>query len=44
MTSSFAGNVKNQSMIECEQKVIELLEALEVDADKFSNNLKEFEE
>jgi hypothetical protein len=44
MTSSFAGNVKTQTMIECEKRVIDLLEALEVDPDKFSNNLKEFEE
>jgi hypothetical protein len=34
----------SQTMIECEKRVIDLLEALEVDPDKFSNNLKEFEE
>lgn len=31
-------------MPECEKKVIELLEDLELNPDKFSNNLKSFEE
>jgi hypothetical protein len=39
-----AQNPKSQSNVECEQKVLELLDALEHDIDKFSNNLKSFEE
>lgn len=39
-----AQNPKSQSNVECEQKVLELLDALEHDIDKFSNNLKTFEE
>ena len=45
LKASFSGTApKTQSNIESEQKVLELLDALEHDQDKFSNNLKTFEE
>lgn len=37
-------NSKQQVMPECERRVIALLEDLELQPDKFSNNLKEFED
>jgi len=36
--------VKSQTMAECEKKVIDLLEALEIEPGQFSSNLKDFEE
>jgi hypothetical protein len=41
---SFTSQSKIQSNIECEQRVLDLLEALEKDQESFSNNLKSFEE
>ena len=43
LKASFASS-KVQSNIESEQKVLDLLEALENDQDKFSNNLKTFDD
>eukprot|EP00347_Sterkiella_histriomuscorum_P010590 403375693 len=45
LTQSFTGGLsKQQVMPECERRVIELLEELELRPEKFSNNLKSFEE
>ena len=45
LKASFSSTTsKVLSNIESEQKVLDLLDALEHDKDKFSNNLKSFEE
>lgn len=44
LKQSFTCQSKFQSNIESEQKVLDLLDALEHDQDKFSNHLKSFEE